>query len=255
VVGGQWIEGQSGIPRNLWRLNSKTDAPPKNFPVPNRSCARYDDYPLTTIHGFPMGRELLCTVRSGGKTASGKALLETNEIVFRGDFRLKIPLASLKSVSAHDGELHLRWPEGTAIFEIGEHAEKWAQKILHPKSTTEKLGIKPGLTVSLIGDFENGFVEDLKNAAERFSQSKAIKNSDLIFFAAVRETELGRATKLAASLSSAGALWIVYPKGRQEIAERQVLEAGKMAGLVDVKVVSFSATHTALKFVRPKAKR
>ena len=56
------------------------------------------------------------------------------------------------------------------------------------------------------------------------------------------------------SLSSAGALWIVYPKGRQEITELQVLDAGRAAGLVDVKVVSFSATHTALKFVRPKIK-
>jgi hypothetical protein len=50
-------------------------------------------------------------------------------------------------------------------------------------------------------------------------------------------------------------LWIVYPKGRQEIKEQHVLDAGKQVGLVDVKVVSFSATHTALKFVRPKAKR
>ena len=57
-----------------------------------------------------MGSELLCKVRSGGKEASGKALLETNEIIFRGDMRLKIPFASLKSVVARDGELHLNGP-------------------------------------------------------------------------------------------------------------------------------------------------
>jgi len=34
-----------------------------------------------------------------------------------------------------------------------------------------------------------------------------------------------------------------------------VRSAGLKAGLVDIKVVSFSATHTALKFVLPKAKR
>ena len=56
-----------------------------------------------------MGRELVCNVRTGGKTTSGKALLETKEIIFRGDLRLKIALASLKSVSARDGELHLKW--------------------------------------------------------------------------------------------------------------------------------------------------
>ncbi len=92
-----------------------------------------------------MGRELICNVRSEGRTASGKALLEANEVIFRGDFRLKIPFASLKSITARNGQLHLKWTEGAAVFELGEQAEKWAHKILHPKSTSEKLGIKPGM--------------------------------------------------------------------------------------------------------------
>ena len=54
------------------------------------------------------------------------------------------------------------------------------------------------------------------------------------------------------SLAANGALWIVYPKGRKEITELQVLNSGRDAGLVDIKVVGYSATHTALKFVRPK---
>jgi hypothetical protein len=202
-----------------------------------------------------MGRELPCTARFGGKAATGTALLETNEIVFRGDPRLKIPLASLQSVSARDGELHMRWPEGSAVFELGEQAEKWAQKILHPKTTEEKLGIKPGLAISVIGNLEPSFVAGLKQAAKMFSDSRPRKDSDVIFFAVGREVPLSRVAKHAASLSAAGALWIVYPKGRQEITERQVLDAGRRAGLLDVKVVSFSPTHTALKFVRPKSKR
>ena len=202
-----------------------------------------------------MGRELLCKVRSGGKTVSGKALLETSEIIFRGDMRLKIPFGSLKSVVARDGELHLKWPEGSAVLEIGDHAEKWAHKILHPKSRAEKLGIKPGLTISALGMADGNFTKDLRTTAGAFSDTKALNNSDLIFFGAQKTAELGRAGKLIPSLASAGALWIVYPKGKQEITELQVIEAGRQAGLVDVKVVSFSATHTALKFVRPKAKR
>jgi hypothetical protein len=202
-----------------------------------------------------MGRELLCTARSGGKTASGKALLETSEIIFRGDFRLKIPLASLKSVVAHDGELQLKWPDGSAVLELGEQAEKWVHKVLHPKSTAEKLGIKPGLMISAIAMDDGDFVEALRANAKSFSDAKPLAGSDLIFFGASKAAALVRARKLAPSLSSAGALWILYPKGKHEITELQVLSAGKAAGLVDIKVVSFSATHTALKFVRPKAKR
>ncbi len=202
-----------------------------------------------------MGRELVCTVRSGGKTASGKALLETNEILFRGDLRLKIPLGSLKSVAARDGELHLKWADGAVVLELGDHAEKWAHKILHPKSTAEKLGIKPGRVISAVAMGDDDFLKELRNAAKSLSVSKPLKGSDLIFVAAEDATDLRRVGNLATSLGSAGALWIVYPKGKQEIKEQQVLDAGRQAGLVDVKVVSFSATHTALKFVRPKAKR
>ena len=81
-----------------------------------------------------------------------------------------------------------------------------------------------------------------------------MNHSDLIFVGAEKAAGLARTAKLVLA-NSAGALWIVYPKGKQEIKEQQVLEAGRQAGLVDVKVVSFSARHTALKFVRPKAKR
>ncbi len=48
---------------------------------------------------------------------------------------------------------------------------------------------------------------------------------------------------------------IVYPKGQKTITESTVRTAGLKAGLTDIKVVGFSATHTALKFVIPKAKR
>jgi len=60
---------------------------------------------------------------------------------------------------------------------------------------------------------------------------------------------------LKCSLKPNGALWVIRPKGRPEISERAVMDAGKAAGLVDVKVVSFSPTHTAEKFVIPIAKR
>lgn len=202
-----------------------------------------------------MGSELVCTVRSGGKSSKGKALLETSEILFRGEPRLKIPLASVQAATARNGELHLKWDGGSAVFELGEQAAKWADKILHPKSTSQKLGVKPGLRISAIGIEEGSFLDDLNSAAAEFSPARALKNSDLIFFRAEEAAALARLAKLVPSLASAGALWIVYPKGKREIKESQVMAAGKAAGLVDVKVVRFSDTHTALKFVRPKRQR
>ena len=59
-----------------------------------------------------MGSELQCKVRIRGKALRGKALLETSEMIFRGDSSFKIPLASIQSVNAKDGELHLTWKDG-----------------------------------------------------------------------------------------------------------------------------------------------
>jgi hypothetical protein len=55
-----------------------------------------------------MGREIQCRMKSGGKWFPGNALLETIEIISRGEQRLKVPFASLKSVIARDGALHLK---------------------------------------------------------------------------------------------------------------------------------------------------
>src|SRR5215472_12131428 len=108
-----------------------------------------------------MGKEANCTVRFGGKKSAGKALLETNELIFRGDFRLKVAFAELKSVKAVNGELRVETPDGLAIFELGEQAAKWCDKILHPKSRIEKLGVKSGARVALFGKFEREFLQEL----------------------------------------------------------------------------------------------
>jgi hypothetical protein len=202
-----------------------------------------------------MGREIQCRAKSGGKWIAGKALLETNEVIFRGDLRLKIPIAALESVVARNGELHLKWAGQSAAFELGDQAEKWAHAILHPKSTADKLGIKSGLRISVLHVASDSTMEDARKAAKEFSDEKPLKDSDVIFFGATTASDLRGLKKLLAWLAPNGALWVVYPKGRKDITELKVLEAGRATSLLDIKVVSYSATQTALKFVRPKDKR
>jgi hypothetical protein len=197
-----------------------------------------------------MGQELECTLRYQRRKVAGKAYLETDHVLFRGTERLKIPLKDLTAVKSAAGILKLEWPGGPAEFELGKSADKWADKILHPPTRADKLGLKAGLTARLIGDFDPDFVEEL-HARKIAIASKA----QLLFFSAKRTADLAKVSKLAAGLPPDGALWIVYPKGVPDIREIEVLDAGRAAGLKDVKIASFSATHTALKFVIPLAKR
>jgi hypothetical protein len=202
-----------------------------------------------------MGNEAICTVRFGNQESEGKALLETSEVLFRGDFRLKIPFSSIKSAKAVDGELRLQTAEGLAVFHLGPAAQKWCEKILHPKSRIEKLGVKPGAKVSLLGNFEAKFLIEIAVLTKSVSKSKVSSDSDCIFFAAESKKDFGALAKIVKSMRGAAALWIVYPKGQMHITENDVLAAGRKSGLKDVKVVGFSPTHTALKVVIPMSAR
>lgn len=203
-----------------------------------------------------MGNEAICKVRFGKQQSEGKALLETNEVLFRGDFRLKIPFSSIKSAKTVDGELRLQTAEGLASFHLGAATSgKWLEKILHPKSRIEKLGIKAGAKVSLIGEFESEFLREVDDLTKSIHKGKAGADSEHIFFVADSKEDFSALSKIAKSMSGAAALWIVYPKGQKHITENDVLAVGRKVGLKDVKVVGFSTTHTALKFVIPLDKR
>jgi hypothetical protein len=202
-----------------------------------------------------MGNEAVCKLRYENKTFSGKALLETSEILFRGETRLKIPFPAITNVRVRDGELHVQTKEGLAVFALGEQAETWREKIANPKTLIQKLGVKPGEAVSLAGEFPADFVASLKKHGAAVAEDKRAKNAAWYFLAAESRENLQRMKRLAGLLTGGAALWIVYPKGQKSITESDVRSAGRSAGLTDIKVASFSPTHTALKFVVPIEKR
>lgn len=203
-----------------------------------------------------MGNEAIVTARFKGKTASGKARLETDVLQFRGgDLKLSIPFTQMSKVAARGGTLSLTFPDGTALIDLGAAAPKWAHKILHPPSRLQKIGVKAAWRASAIGVDDAAFLKELGNAVAHLSIGRVLNGSDAIFFGVTKEAELARLEKLKASLTPNGALWIIRPKGRPEISERATMAVGKQAGLVDVKVVGFSPTHTAEKFVIPLAQR
>ena len=194
-----------------------------------------------------MGQSVDCTAKFGAKTSQGIAMLEMDFILFRGDFRVKIPFASMKSVKAAGDWLTIQSAKGSLKLQLGARAEKWVQKILHPPSLLDKLGIKAGLRVRIVGA-PLGSEEIVQRGA-----TVVAKDPDMILFRTDRKSGLARLAGF--SIRADGAIWIVYPKGVTEITENDVIAAIRAAGLKDVKVASFSATHTALKAVIPVSQR
>lgn len=202
-----------------------------------------------------MGLEAQCPVRFGKQVSEGKAQLETGELLFRGAFRLKIALKDVKSVEARKGEMRVVWPEGEATFSLGKDAEKWALKVRYPRGLLDKLGVKPGARVAVLGVLPRDFLRDLVARTDDLSQGRPKRDSDLVLVAMADPKDLARLPALRASIKPEGGIWVVWTKGQPAFREDDVRAAGPGAGLVDVKVVSFSETLSALKMVIPVAQR
>ena len=203
-----------------------------------------------------MGQEAICKIRIGRKTVEGKVLLESEELIVRGsDLKLKIPFKLMTGIEADGGWLRVRYADDAAAFELGAQAAKWAEKIRNPKSRIDKLGIKPDARVGLAGLDDTEFIRELRARSGVPPNNPPAKDSDAIFFAANERSDLDKLHALQKFLKPDGAIWVVYPKGVQPITEMDVIVAGKNSRLVDIKVASFSPTHTALKLVIPRARR
>lgn len=109
-----------------------------------------------------------------------------------------------------------------------------------PKPRTAKLGIKPGMKVAIGGEAEPGFREELKAAGGELVARPAAADLTILFVANPAGLR---------KLPESSAFWIVYPKGVKTITQNDVLTACRAAGFNDTKVMSFSTTHTGLRFI------
>ena len=199
-----------------------------------------------------MGQELDCRMHYQGRVLAGKAYLETDHLLFRGTFRLKIPHKAITKLDADAGTLRVTFPEGTALFELGPSAAKWADRIRNPPSLLDKLGVKAGMRVAVLGIDDASFLDQIAARTTDVARRTPKKDTDIVFFGADDVADLARLEKLRGYLTPAGAIWVVHAKGKgAAFRDTDVFAAAKHAGLVDVKVASFSATHTAEKLVVP----
>jgi hypothetical protein len=120
----------------------------------------------------------------------------------------------------------------------------------------DKLGVRPGMRVAII-DVEDETIRPL--LADRTSDimdGRPAPETDIVLLGADSTDALERLEALSDRIRPNGAIWVVSRKGKAAtLRDVDVIDAAKAAGLVDNKVVSFSATHTALRLVIPVARR
>lgn len=202
-----------------------------------------------------MGAEAKATLRLGRQSYEGTALLESDELRFRGETRLRIPLADITAAVARAGSLRVEHAGGVATFRLGEAAEKWAAKIRSPRTLADKLGIKRGMRVSVVGIDDRSTLAELSAAGAELVDGPVPQNAPLVLFRVTTPAQLAKLDRLAARIARDGAIWLVHPRGVTAVADTVVFGAARRAGLTYTKVARFSATDTAEKLVIPRAAR
>lgn len=180
-------------------------------------------------------------------------MLESDFVFYRGEAPFKIAIPSISSVTVDSSNLRIAWPGHEAAFELGaEAAEKWKSKLLNPKGILDKLGVKPGMKVAAFHIADEAFLAMLR---DRLTLDQKGQDCDIVLLGVEAADGLKQIAGFARRIHPAGALWTVYPKGRKDLTQADVMNAVRDYGLVDVKVAAFSPTHTALKWMVPKQQR
>ena len=124
------------------------------------------------------------------------------------------------------------------------------------RSLIDKLGVKPGMRACVRGIDDASFLRDLGERLGAPPGATLRGRYDAIFAGIEDVRDLVSIGPLRDHLHPDGMLWLIAPKGKgSPVPERELQAAILASGLVDVKVASFSGTHTAVKAVIRVAER
>jgi len=209
-----------------------------------------------------MGYETKCRARVTGadgsvREADATVLLETDELVVRGEARVRIPRNAIKRVTTRAGVLTITAPNAVVALSLGdEAAAKWRKRIEEaPKRLIDKLDVKPNAKVWVFGVEDETLLAQLAERTTQLLRGRTASSCDVVFVGVESEAELDRIERAMKAMSDNGATWVVHRKGPTGVADTTIYARAKALGLTYTKVARVSETHTAEKLVRPLAAR
>ena len=209
----------------------------------------------------PVGLETKCRAKvddGSGKIreADATVLLETDELIVRGEARIKVPRASIEKVTTRAGVLTVSAPPATIALTLGaDAAAKWKTKIEEPpKRLIDKLDVKPGAKVWLFDIDDETLISQVSERTDKVLRGSSASSCDVVFVDVNSEKELDRIGKAIDATHDSGAVWVIHRKGPTGVADTTIFAKAKALGLVYTKVARVSERDTAEKLVRPKAR-
>ncbi|RJF87359.1 hypothetical protein D3874_10250 [Oleomonas cavernae] len=200
-----------------------------------------------------MGREVLARAEVGTKVAEVKVLLESHELILRGEIRRRLPRAEIEDVRVDGDRLRFTCAGEVVCLHLGSKvAEAWAKAIATPPpSLRAKLGLGKGAMAVLIGTCDDAALIEALEGALTGDLAKAA-----MIVARIDGPEDLAVARAAQARCPDLPVWAVYPKGKGvTYGDGPIRAALRDAGFRDTKSCAVSDRLTATRYnpTRPKA--
>lgn len=130
-----------------------------------------------------------------------------------------------------------------------------AAQVRYPASRIDKIGVKADSSVWILGLSDAEFEAEVRTRTARPFTRRRGSPVSLVIYRVGELADLDRLAALRGAITQEGAIWVLWRKGQAALTETHVRRAALAQGLVDVKVMAFSAELSALKLVIPRAQR
>jgi hypothetical protein len=195
-----------------------------------------------------MGREALVHAEVGGEAGEVRALLESSELILRGEIRRRFPKAAMTDLRVEDDMLCFVCQGDAVRLALGARAAaSWAEAIAKPPpSLRAKLGLDKGAKARLIGVCDDVVLAEAVDGA----LAHAGEAATMLIVCVNGLDDLAKALD-ALSAAPQMALWAIYPKGKVTFGDTAIREALRAQGLRDTKSCAVSERLTATRYNRP----
>ncbi len=203
--------------------------------------------------GAIVGLEAKTTAKTGTKEILGRLHVDSKQLEFSSrEFKWKAKLGPELKATARENWLVVKQGRDKIEFDIGKDAARWVEKILNPPDRPKKLGLKAGMKAWVGTGFDATFKSELKQVELSVVRDPA--KCEIAFCMVGHRHELKQTAKLLQQIPDGVNIWIVWPKGIDEVRQADVMEAAASGKFGPSKTAAFDDHHSSMRFARKRAK-
>ncbi|MEE8171237.1 MAG: hypothetical protein V3T70_11885 [Phycisphaerae bacterium] len=192
-----------------------------------------------------MATESPCSLRIGREQYNGTARLESEHIDFAGTTKFRFRFSEIRNPGQSDGGLTFNFHGNSVRMDIGARTTKWLESILHPKTLSEKLGVRAGQRVRLLNFEDAELIAEFRARKVRVILHETSDPVDLIILMVERPSELRQIQRLFEGIQPDGCIWVLMPKTSKTVSHANVLAVVRQLGLSNTKTISYSDAYAA----------